>query len=61
VGGCELFPNPVVPEFSICSVGSGAGLPVALLKSESSEVKGSGFGFLSGDVSGIDLYSGAEN
>jgi hypothetical protein len=42
-------------------VGSGAGLPVALSKSESPEVKVSGFGFRSADSSGIDLFPGAEN
>jgi hypothetical protein len=42
-------------------VGSGAGLPVALSKSESPEVRGSGFGFRSGDSSGIDLFPRAEN
>jgi hypothetical protein len=42
-------------------VGSGAGLPVALSKSDSPEVKVSGFGFRSGDGSGIDLFPGAEN
>jgi hypothetical protein len=42
-------------------VGSGARLPVALSKSESPEVKVSGFGFCSGDSSGIDLFHGAEN
>jgi hypothetical protein len=42
-------------------VSSGAGLPVALLKSESPEVRGSGFGFYSGDGSGVNLFPGAEN
>jgi hypothetical protein len=42
-------------------VGSGAGLPVALSKSESPEVKVSGFGFRSGDGSGVDSFPGAEN
>jgi hypothetical protein len=43
-------------------VGSGAGLsPVALSKSDSPEVTTSGFGFHSGDGSGINLFSGAEN
>jgi hypothetical protein len=42
-------------------VGLSAGLPVALLKSESPEVRGSGFGFRSGDGSGINLFPGAEN
>jgi hypothetical protein len=42
-------------------VGSGARLPVALSKSDSPEVTTSGFGFRSGDGSGIDLFSGAEN
>jgi hypothetical protein len=42
-------------------VGSGAGLPFALSKSESPEARGSVFGFYSGDGSGIDLYPGAEN
>jgi hypothetical protein len=42
-------------------VGSGAGLPVALSKSESPEVRGSGFAFRSGDGLGINLFPGAEN
>jgi hypothetical protein len=42
-------------------VGSGAGLPVALLKSESPEVRGSGFSFRLGDGSGVDSFPGAEN
>jgi RNase H-like domain found in reverse transcriptase len=42
-------------------VGSGAGLSVALSKSESPEVRGSGFGFCSGGSSGVDLFPGAEN
>jgi hypothetical protein len=42
-------------------VGLGAGLPVALSKSESPEVRVSGFGFRSGDSSGVDLFPGAEN
>jgi hypothetical protein len=42
-------------------VGSGAGLPVALSKSESPEVRGSGFSFCSGDGSGVDSFPGAEN
>jgi hypothetical protein len=42
-------------------VGSGARLPVALSKSESPEVRGSGFSFRSGDGSGVDLFPGAEN
>jgi hypothetical protein len=42
-------------------VGLGAGLPVALSKSDSPEVTTSGFGFRSGDGSGINLFSGAEN
>jgi hypothetical protein len=42
-------------------VGLGAGLPVALSKSESPEVRGSGFGFHLGDGSGVDLFPGAEN
>jgi hypothetical protein len=42
-------------------VGSGAGLPVALSKSESPEVRGSGFGFCSGDGLGVDSFPGAEN
>jgi hypothetical protein len=46
---------------SIKLVDSGARLPVALSKSESPEVKVSGFGFCSGDGSGIDLFPGAEN
>jgi hypothetical protein len=42
-------------------VGLGARPPVALPKSESPEVRGSGFGFGSGDSSGIDSFPGAEN
>jgi hypothetical protein len=42
-------------------VGSGARLPVALSKSDSPEVTTSGFSFRSGDGSGIDSFSGAEN
>jgi hypothetical protein len=42
-------------------VGSGAGLSVALSKSESPEVRGSGFGFRLDDGSGVDLFPGAEN
>jgi hypothetical protein len=42
-------------------VGLGAGLPVALSKSESPEVKVSGFGFRSGDNLGVNLFPGAEN
>jgi hypothetical protein len=42
-------------------VGLGAGLPVALSKSESPEVRGSGFGFYLGDSSGFDSFPGAEN
>jgi hypothetical protein len=42
-------------------VGSGAGLPVALSKLESPEVRGSGFGFHSGDGSGVNSFPGAEN
>jgi hypothetical protein len=42
-------------------VGLGARLPVALSKSESPEVRGSGFSFCSGDGSGINLFPGAEN
>jgi hypothetical protein len=43
-------------------VGSGVGLSsVALSKSDSPEVTTSGFGFHSGDGSGVDLFSGAEN
>jgi hypothetical protein len=42
-------------------VGSGAGLPVALSKLESPEVRGSGFGFHSGDSSGVNSFPGAEN
>jgi hypothetical protein len=61
IGGCELSPNLVVLEFSSRSVGSGAGLSVALSKLESPEVKGSGFGFRLGAVSGVDSSSGAEN
>jgi hypothetical protein len=34
---------------------------VALSKSDSPEVATSGFGFCSGDGSGVDLFSGAEN
>jgi hypothetical protein len=46
---------------SIKLVGLGAGLPVALSKSESPEVRVSGFGFCSGDSSGVDSFPGAEN
>jgi hypothetical protein len=42
-------------------VGSGAGLPVALSKSESPEVRGSGFSLCSGDGLGVDSFPGAEN
>jgi hypothetical protein len=42
-------------------VGLGAGLPVALSKSDSPEVKVSGFGFHSGDGLGVDLFPGAES
>jgi hypothetical protein len=42
-------------------VGFGAGLPVALSKLESPEVRGSGFGFRSGDSSGVNSFPGAEN
>jgi hypothetical protein len=42
-------------------VGSGAGLPVALSKSESPEVRDSGFSFHPGDGSEIDLFPGVEN
>jgi hypothetical protein len=42
-------------------VSSGAGLPVALSKLESPEVKVSGFGFRSGDGSGVNSFPGAEN
>jgi hypothetical protein len=42
-------------------VGLGAGLPVALSKSDSPEVTTSGFSFCSGDGSGIDSFPGAEN
>jgi hypothetical protein len=42
-------------------VGSGAGLSVALSKSELPEVRGSVFGFCSGDGSGVDSFPGAEN
>jgi hypothetical protein len=42
-------------------VRSGAGLPVALSKSESPEVRGFGFGFHSGDSSDVDSFPGAEN
>jgi hypothetical protein len=43
-------------------VHSGAGLsPVALSKSDSPEVTTSGFGFRSGDGSGVISFSGAEN
>jgi hypothetical protein len=41
--------------------GSGAGLPVALSKSDLPEVTTSGFGFRLGDGSGVDLFPGAEN
>jgi hypothetical protein len=46
---------------SIKLVSSCAGLPVALSKSESPEVKVSEFGFRSGDGSGVDSFLGAEN
>jgi hypothetical protein len=36
----------------------GAGLSVGLSKSESPEVKVSGFGLCSGDISGVDLFPG---
>jgi hypothetical protein len=40
----------------------GAGLsPVALSKSDFPEVTTSGFGFCSGDGSGVDSFPGAEN
>jgi hypothetical protein len=42
-------------------VGLGAGLPVALSKSDSPEVTTSGFSFCSGDGSGVDSFPGAEN
>jgi hypothetical protein len=42
-------------------VGLDAGLPVALSKSESPEVRGSGFSFCLGDALGVDLFPGAEN
>jgi hypothetical protein len=42
-------------------VGSGAGLPVALSKLDLPEVTTSGFGFRSGDGSGINSFPGAEN
>jgi hypothetical protein len=42
-------------------VGSGAGLPVALSKLDSPKVTTSGFGFRSGDGSGVDSFPGAEN
>jgi hypothetical protein len=42
-------------------VGSGAGLPVALSQSDSPEVTTFGFGFRSGDGSGVNWFSGAEN
>jgi hypothetical protein len=42
-------------------VGLGAGLPVALSKLESPEVRGSGFSFHLGDSSGVDLFPGAES
>jgi hypothetical protein len=42
-------------------VGLGAGLSVALSKSESPEVKVSKFGFRSGDGSGVNSFPGAEN
>jgi hypothetical protein len=42
-------------------VHSGAGLPVALSKLDSPEVRGSGFGFHLGDGSGINSFPGAEN
>jgi hypothetical protein len=43
------------------SVGSGAGLPVALSKLESPEVKVSGFGFHLGESLGVNSFPGAEN
>jgi hypothetical protein len=42
-------------------VSSGAGLPVALSKLDLPEVTPSGFGFRSGDSSGVDSFPGAEN
>jgi hypothetical protein len=42
-------------------VSSSAGLSVALSKSESPEVKFSGFSFRLGDSLGIDSFPGAEN
>jgi hypothetical protein len=42
-------------------VGLCARLPVALSKLDSPEVTTSGFGFRSGDSSGVDSFSGAEN
>jgi hypothetical protein len=42
-------------------VGLGVGLPFALSKSDSPEVTTSGFGFRSGDGSGVDSFPGAEN
>jgi hypothetical protein len=42
-------------------VGSCVGLPLALSKSDSPEVAMSGFGFCSGDGSGVDSFPGAEN
>jgi hypothetical protein len=41
--------------------GSCVGLPFALSKSDSPEVATSGFGFRSGDSSGVDSFPGAEN
>jgi hypothetical protein len=51
----------LIGKFPFYSVGSGAGLSVALSKSESPEVKVSGFGFRSGDISGVNSFPGAEN
>jgi hypothetical protein len=42
-------------------VSSGAGLSVALSKSESPEVRGSGFSFCLGDGLGVDSFPEAEN
>jgi hypothetical protein len=45
----------------ILLVGLGAGLPVALSKSDLPEVTTSGFGFRLGDGLGINSFPGAEN
>jgi hypothetical protein len=47
--------------FLCLPVGSSAGLPFALSKSDLPEVTTSGFGFRSGDGSGVDSFPGAED